>query len=127
MFSVIEVFMDYDYVEGVQHVQSFSTEEEAQQHIEKLKKQESDKFQKYKTYIEEYVDKIELPDLTGSNWFSIWDEFKKPYPCGFNSTPKDFHENLKSSLIINGYKINKDDFSPPPRMRNRELFVVEIP
>ena len=107
MFAVIRVHQDYDYVEGLEFIASFTTEEKAQSYIEQKNEAYRVSFLQRKHYIEKYVDAMEVPVFINCNpeSFKEWNDFIiEMYNCGNGYKPShvnglNFKEQFKEHLI----------------------------
>ena len=57
MFAIINVVMDYDYVEKLEFVNSFSTKEEAENSKNEILAKIQDSFLKKREYVSEFFNK----------------------------------------------------------------------
>jgi hypothetical protein len=123
-YAVIRVDQDYDYVEGAECLAAFDTEYEASALITKIKAEQTAATRRRLDYVEQFVDKIVLPEPPEYNG---WLEFLKIYfgEAGRYVYPKDFHMSLKRYLME--YSPTIEGYDPPKREPVwHNLFVVEI-
>jgi len=124
-FIVVQVHQNYDMVEGVDYIKSFSTEEEATAYIQKEKEKEEAAWKSRLEYIEQWVDAIECPETD----YNGWKEYLKRYhPFGVMYVlPQNFKKNLKEYLRTHSAEIEGYD---PPKANfewySYSLFVVKI-
>ena len=123
MYAIIEVYLNYDYVEGVECAETFDTKEEAESKLKQIKDSISDAQKKRSEYIDEWVDEIELPETDYQGWVEYLKQF---HPFGAMYVfPKDFKRGLKSYLrTYTNAKL--EGYDPPPCVLSRDLYVVEI-
>lgn len=128
MFLALKVEAYYDGPEDVEHLGSFDTDAEARAFIQDIKDRQDASFLKRMKYIEDYVDKMEVPtDYTEYNQFvrdlGTWGSMH------INSN--SLKEQLKSALR-SGHKANLEGFGEytPPEVEFGRcylyLFVLEV-
>ena len=121
-FIIVQVYQDYDYVEGVGYIKSFPTEEEANTFIQEKREEQDAACKARRDYIEKWVDLIECPETD----YHGWKEYLKQYhPFGARYVfPKDFKKELKGYLRTHPAKL--EGYDPPQANFNWDnLFVVE--
>src|SRR5688572_13616675 len=98
MFAVIRVKQYYDYVEGIEFLKSFSTEEEAKSFIKKIKDDQDKKLDDRNAYIMNFVHNIVIPEnINTQEWKEFLEQFK-PYVPSSYVTPKNFHNTILDFL-----------------------------
>ena len=109
-FIVVKVDQDYDYVEGVNYIDSFLTEDEANAFVQEKSQEQTSAWRKRMDYIEEWVDAIE-PPVTDYNG---WKEYLVQYhPFGGRYVmPKDFKKELKGYLRTH-HSAKLEGYDPP--------------
>ena len=126
-FIVVQVDQDYDYVQGVDYIDSFATEDEAKNYIKTKQELAKETGLKRINYIDEYVNKIEVPDTDYHGWV----EFLKEFPFWSYVYPKDFKKQLKCYLYQN-HTVKLEEYDPPEKEWSEahaasvNLFIVEI-
>ena len=132
MFIVVDVNLDYDYVEGVEYVEKFDSGELAIGYIELIQKKWKNDWQTRKQYVDDFVSAIKMPE----SGYDEWNAFIVDYPLPLNrATPNNFLTRLKyylyknysdTEMILYGWL--RDRYDPPvvdcPNGNN--LYVVEI-
>jgi len=126
-FAVIKVTIDrYDgMLEGAECLDTFATEQEATDLIQKIKEKQSNVWRERINYIENFVDKIELPKTEYQGWLEFLKQF---HPFGIRYVfPKDFKREYKNYL--RNYNPKLEGYNPPYYNFNwnrEDLVVVEI-
>jgi hypothetical protein len=115
MFIVIEVRQWYEEIDTLKAMISVDTQELADAFVVEIKKQKDEKWKEWDNYIQEYVNKIELPETKDNN---EWFEFLKQYEftLGRWITKPHTKEEFKSKYIHylrDGYGKNIEGFNPP--------------
>jgi hypothetical protein len=129
-YVVVNVLMDYDYCEGVDFVADFDSYEEANQFIIDEKNEATKKYVEYIRYVDDYVDKIVIPEKFLGKWgpeiWKEWEKFIDEFYVSRGVSLDRLKENLKISFRLgSGFRGKKrDDFNPPPRGLSRNLFVI---
>ena len=123
-FIVVQVDQSYDYVEGVNYVQSFPTEDEAIAFVQEKEKEQSAAWRARLDYIENWVDALELPETDYNGWVEY---LKQYHPFGVRYVlPQDFKKNLKGYLKTH-HSAKIDGYYPPPaNFKWNGLHIVEI-
>jgi|694.fasta_scaffold46598_5 hypothetical protein len=123
-YIIVKVNQDYDYVEGVEYIDSFVTEQEADNFIKEKTEQERTEWKARMSYIDGYVDAINVPDTD----YNGWQAFLKQYvPFQSHWTPKDFKNDLKIYLRNPSYSVNLAGYDPPPAHNKwNNLFIVKV-
>jgi hypothetical protein len=125
IFALVQVYQDYDYVEGVKLLATFPTKQEGCDRIDEMQKERHATWLQKEAYVDDFVDKIEdPPDTTYLEWKA---HLKENYPClcGRYIMPKDFKKSLRQ--LLKGRYCNLEGFDPPivkPDCNN--LFVLKI-
>ena len=73
-YVVIEIDMNYDFIENVKIKKIFNSKEECEEYIKSREKEFYKSFELKNKYIDNFVKTIRLPDLNG-NSYKIWEEF----------------------------------------------------
>jgi len=127
-YIVVKVSQDYDYVENVEYVDSFATEQEADNFIKEKDAASLSERRARLAYIDGYVDAINVPD---TNDYRVWQVFLKQYiPFQSHWTPKDFKKDLKSYLREHSPSVESgvyDGYDPPIAKKLSPMFVVKTP
>lgn len=122
-FAVVRVDQYYDYVEGVECIDVFQTEQEANNLIQEMKDKRDTSWKDYDKYIETFVDNIDPPKTD----YQGWEEYIKQFfgnDCRY-VLPKDFKKELKRYL--RDYSPKLEGYNPPSIILGwTNLFVVEI-
>ncbi len=123
MFAVLRIDQWYDGVEGIECIDAFPTEEEANQLKQSMEKERDESYRKKIEYIENFVDNIVLPETDYQGWLEFLPKyFGKGCMYVF---PKDFKRELKPYL--NNYEPKLEGFNPPQKISGWDhLWVVEI-
>jgi hypothetical protein len=128
-YIVVKVSHDYDYVEDVEYVDSFATEQEADNFIKEKDAASLSEHRARLAYIDGYVDAINVPDTTD---YHVWQAFLKQYiPFQSHWTPKDFKNDLKyylrEHLPLSVESGVYDGYDPPIAKKLGPMFVVKTP
>lgn len=128
MFVLIELELNYDYIENVKCIGPFTSEELAVNcgldRIEKMKEKDASRLK----FFEDYVDSIEIPELNRGEFLP----FVKKY--GLNENDNVTKQNFKTKLLknmLNGY-YNPHygeafvDFHPPEPVYYPQHYIVEV-
>jgi len=123
-FIVVQVDQDYEFVEGVRHIKSFSTKDEADKFVKEKKEENLTAWQARLDYIEQWVDALDLPETD----YNGWKEYLVQYhPFGkIYVTPKYFKKNLKGYLRTH-HSVTIEGYNPPladPKYNG--LHIIEI-
>lgn len=127
-WAVIEVGMDYDHIESVKCVASFSTEEEAQGHAQALYDKASKHREARMRYADEYLNNLKSSCRSNEDWKRVLVErfgphVKDPWRgYDMDATGYSIHHQI---LNIRSSKL--DDFHPPQSFKTGDLFVIEVP
>lgn len=124
LWIVLDIRQTYGdgYIEGVEHLASFATEQEANDYVLFLKERKRASWAVRLKYIEEFVDSIVIPETD----YNGWKEFLKSYGIEhLNLRPDNFREGMKRYL--NDYSPELNGFNPPKSIRDYDnLFVLKI-
>ena len=126
-FIVVQVDQDYDYVQGVDYIDSFATEDEAKNYIKIKQELANETGLKRIKYIDDYVDKIEIPETDYNGWV----EFLKKFPFWSYVLPQNFKQQLKSYLYQHTL-VKLEGYDPPEKewseahAASLNLFIIEI-
>ena len=133
MFVVVEVDSDYDYVEGINFIDAFSTEEEAAQYITDDYKEFVESVSNYDKYLDDFVNSINIPQPDkGWKWVrpEIWKEFVGSFGLSsyLNDNEVSFKYNLKHHLR-SSYNNGNEELGYKPRKvpHCKSLRIMEIP
>lgn len=125
-FVIVQVDQDYDYIEGVNFVDVFKTEEEAVAYILNAENKDKESHRIFAKYVDEWVDSIKI--LKTDN-YNEWKEFVNKYMCCFAPAFKEegFKEELR--IYLKSRSITKlKGFNPPKCTHDGyNLFIVEVP
>lgn len=126
-FAVIHVDRDYDFIDGVECLFTSETEAESETFMEKKKEEIESTWIAREKYIEDFVDKIEIPEnLSYQEWMKFLSKdfiFLTRDSC----TTTNFKKQLKNAMR-NGYGKNLESFNPPqqPRLSSYDIFIVPL-
>jgi hypothetical protein len=129
MFAVILIDQDYDYIEGLECVKCFNTEQEANDFIVSENQKHQDSHTELCKYIDKFIDEnVDIPDLLE---YSQWNVYRNKFELRDAAFvyPGNLKEVLKGRLKW-GHDVPaviKDKFNPPPIYACGNLRVVEIP
>ena len=124
MFAIIEVHASYDWVDDAECIEAFDTQEQANQKLKEINDDTKAKRDERCEYIENWVDKLEMPD---TSHYKEHMEYQQQFRhlTGTYTTPSFFKERLKLSLHER-FNSELENYDPPPYVRHRFLYVVEI-
>jgi hypothetical protein len=128
-FAVIKAYQDYDYLEGLECVISFPTEQEAKDYIKSKEDDRMAAFKRRDAYVEQFVAGINPPDTQPQ--FMI---YTNKFSFGCNVTQENFKPFLKvylSQHCLDGEYLRKnfkefENYYPSAFLPYENLFVVEI-
>ena len=124
MFAVVLADRDYDYIRGIECVETFYTESEAEGFVKDLIYQRDSSCKERVDYIDSFVEAIELPETDYHGWLEFLKQF---HPFGDTYVfPKDFKEIFKRYLFDHSY--TAEGYNPPKWLfcNANDYFVVEI-
>lgn len=124
-FIVVRVDQNYDYVEGVNYIDSFPTEDAANAFVQEKNDEQNSAWRARLDYIEQWVDEIEPPENTDYNG---WKSYLEQYHTfgGRYVMPKDFKKELKEYLRTH-HSVKLEGYDPPSAdFRWNGLHIVEI-
>lgn len=127
-FAVVQVFLDYDYIEDVEYITRFSTKQEAESFISEKKKEQQDNWDLRVSYVNSWVDALKIPDIgIGYNEWQLFIKNNFDFMPG-NIRPRDFKMRLKQYLLTYSiYDMELENYNPPPLSRNwGGLHIIEI-
>lgn len=112
MFAVVQVFQDYDYVEGVECVKVFRSEQECYDYIQDISRKSQEAFAKRNEYTLQYIAEKCQPFK-----YERWEKFKSRFhpllaSCvdRTNFVPVLCNELMRTSYLPDSCK----DYDPPP-------------
>lgn len=125
-FIVVQAHLDYDYVEGVDYIAKFNSEEEANKFISDKKEKQDAEWSARCNYINEWVDAIELPETDYNGWkefLATWGTFSHPSKYIY---PKDFKNEFKR-FLMQYYSFSFEGYNPPAfHFHASNLFIIEV-
>ena len=124
MFAVIQVFQDFDYVEGAECIDIFSTQQEASDLIREIKSEKISAWKQRTDYIDQFVASLDLPQTDYEGWLKYLNKFFPPDARYI--LPQDFKKEL-TFYLREHHLVKLEGYDPPPVIfDNNNLFVVEI-
>lgn len=122
-YIVVQVDLDYDYIQDVKYINRFTTESEAEKFIQEKLEEQNAQYKALDEYIEKYVEAIELPEANIDH--NGWKEFMKKY--GFLVTPNEFKKEFQFYLKRNHYSsVNIPGYYPPiVSDKYNNLFIID--
>lgn len=124
-YVVIEIDMNYDFIENVKIKKIFNSKEECEEYIKSREKEFYKSFELKNKYIDNFVKTIRLPDLNG-NSYKIWEEFVSKF--GLNPALVNIY-NFYSSLAA-CFKTNNltkiEGYNPPEVKLHGDFWVLEL-
>jgi len=124
-YVVIEIDMNYDFIENVKIKKIFNSKEECEEYIKSREKEFYKSFELKNKYIDNFVKTIRLPDLNG-NSYKIWEEFVSKF--GLNPALVNIY-NFYSSLAAcfkSNSLIEIEGYNPPEVKHNGDFWVLEL-
>lgn len=124
-YIVVQVDLDYDYIQDVKYINRFTTESEAEKFIQDKLEEQNAQYKALDEYIEKYVEAIELPEANIDH--NGWKEFMKKYNfhvCWW--TPNEFKKEFQFYLKRNHYSVDIPGYDPPIVSNKYDnLFIID--
>ncbi len=122
-YAVIQVQLSYDFIEGVDFIAKFDTEEQADAFKDEKVSEQREQWVKKCNYINNWVEAIEVPQTDYNEWREFCEKYH-PF-AQRHIRPQEFKEAFKDYL--KKYRYTFEGYNPPEcHFKWNNLFVVEI-
>lgn len=130
-FAVIHVILDYDYVEDVEWIATFDSEQEANEHIESLRTRRNTAWANRVEYIEKWVEQIDVPTDDTADYGSFvqsWVDNNPNYHFVHNYICRSRFKDELMRYLKRYYGAQFPGYNPPTKdtVLPTDLHVVEI-
>lgn len=124
IFAVVNVNLNYDYIEGIECLASFDTEEEAKLKIKQIIEERNSLIKKRIEYIDKFINDIKVPvDANYSEWIKFINNYK-PFECK-SKIENEFKLQLR--MFLRYFDLWREDYSPPAVRHDLDnLFIMEV-
>lgn len=123
-FIVVGVESDYDYVEGVNYVKTFSTREEAESFIKDERDYRNEMWHKRAAYIKEWVDNIDGIEGNESKWRGRLNMYQAHNPPILKTLICRYLESRSPAYQPDWPEL--EGYDPPEIVMSRDLHIMEI-
>lgn len=125
LFAVIRVEMDWDSVYSMECIQTYQTELEAQNHVDRAKENYGQSIENRRDYVDRYFEGMNIVGMSSSELDEVGKQFGMGH-YGYGDE-KYFYESIKNILFGNNKVCPPlPDFNPPAVLPQEELHAVRI-
>lgn len=127
MFVLIDIDLNYDYINGVEFVARLEKREDAQAIIDGRRAMRTSEIKIRNDYIDQYMANFKCPEMDNTAWMN----YVKGFPVSYSVTREEFKKSLTQYLKcnLNNRLAILSNYNPPviSTRDHNSLFIVEVP